>query len=45
MLVTNKDLMVPARKNGYPPDKQKKATKTVLEQANTIAKDWVEPKS
>jgi type I restriction enzyme R subunit len=32
------------RKHGYPPDKQKKATDTVLEQANTIAKDWAEPK-
>lgn len=31
------------RKHGYPPDKQKKATETVLEQATTIAKDWAEP--
>ena len=30
------------RKYGYPPDKQKKATETVLEQAKLIAKDWVE---
>jgi type I restriction enzyme R subunit len=32
------------RKYGYPPDKQKKATDTVLEQATIIAKDWAEPK-
>ena len=34
------------RKHGYPPDKQKKATETVLEQATLICKDWddiVEP--
>ncbi|MFH0948731.1 MAG: type I restriction enzyme endonuclease domain-containing protein [Elusimicrobiota bacterium] len=30
------------RKYGYPPDKQKKATDTVLEQAVLIAKDWAE---
>jgi type I restriction enzyme R subunit len=30
------------RKYGYPPDKQKKATDTVLEQATVIAKDWEE---
>ncbi|MGQ0791274.1 MAG: type I restriction endonuclease subunit R [Nitrosopumilaceae archaeon] len=30
------------RKYGYPPDKQEKATKTVLEQAELIAKDWAE---
>ena len=30
------------RKYGYPPDKQEKATLTVLEQAEAIAKDWVE---
>jgi type I restriction enzyme R subunit len=30
------------RKYGYPPDKQKKATDTVLEQATVIAKDWAE---
>jgi type I restriction enzyme R subunit len=29
-------------KYGYPPDKQKKATETVLEQASLIAKDWAE---
>ena len=29
------------RKYGYPPDKQEKATRTVLEQAELIAKDWV----
>ncbi len=28
------------RKHGYPPDKQEKATQTVLEQAELIAKDW-----
>jgi type I restriction enzyme R subunit len=28
------------RKYGYPPDKQEKATITVLEQAELIAKDW-----
>jgi len=30
------------RKYGYPPDKQKKATELVLEQAKVIAKDWAE---
>jgi type I restriction enzyme R subunit len=30
------------RKHGYPPDKQEKATQTVLEQAALIAKDWAE---
>jgi len=30
------------RKYGYPPDKQDKATRTVLEQAEVIAKDWAE---
>jgi type I restriction enzyme R subunit len=28
------------RKHGYPPDKQEKATLTVLEQAEAVAKDW-----
>jgi len=28
------------RKYGYPPDKQKKATETVLEQAGLLCKDW-----
>lgn len=28
------------RKYGYPPDKEKKATETVLEQAEVIAKNW-----
>ena len=28
------------RKYGYPPDKQEKATQTVLEQAELLAKDW-----
>ncbi|MDA8086723.1 MAG: type I restriction endonuclease subunit R [Nitrospiraceae bacterium] len=30
------------RKYGYPPDKQEKATQTVLEQAEVLCKDWVE---
>ena len=30
------------RKYGYPPDRQEKATQTVLEQAALIAKDWAE---
>jgi type I restriction enzyme R subunit len=30
------------RKYGYPPDKQEKATQTVLEQAELIAVDWAE---
>jgi len=30
------------KKYGYPPDKQKKATELVLEQAHIIAKDWAE---
>jgi type I restriction enzyme R subunit len=29
------------RKHGYPPDKQEKATLTVLEQAELLCKDWV----
>ncbi len=29
------------RKHGYPPDKQEKATQTVLEQAELVARDWV----
>ena len=28
------------RKYGYPPDKQEKATTTVLQQAELIARDW-----
>jgi type I restriction enzyme R subunit len=28
------------RKHGYPPDKEKKATQTVLEQAELLCKDW-----
>jgi type I restriction enzyme R subunit len=28
------------RKHGYPPDKQEKATQTVLEQAQLLAVDW-----
>jgi len=27
-------------KYGYPPDKQEQATKTVLEQAEVLCKDW-----
>ncbi|MCK4730152.1 MAG: type I restriction endonuclease subunit R [Candidatus Aenigmarchaeota archaeon] len=30
------------RKYGYPPDKQKTATDTVLKQANALAEDWAE---
>lgn len=30
------------RKYGYPPDKQEKATQTVLEQAEVLCKDWLE---
>ena len=30
------------RKYGYPPDKQEKATLTVLEQAEVLCKDWSE---
>jgi type I restriction enzyme R subunit len=30
------------KKHGYPPDKQAKATETVIEQAELIAKDWPE---
>ncbi|RKU26904.1 DEAD/DEAH box helicase [Candidatus Poribacteria bacterium] len=29
------------RRHGYPPDKQEKATQTVLEQAEVLCKDWV----
>ena len=30
------------RKHGYPPDKQEKATNTVLEQAEALSRAWVE---
>ena len=30
------------RKHGYPPDKEKKATETVLEQATMLCKDWAD---
>ncbi|MGE5352273.1 MAG: type I restriction endonuclease subunit R [Acidobacteriota bacterium] len=30
------------RKYGYPPDKQEKATETVIEQATLLCKDWAE---
>jgi type I restriction enzyme R subunit len=30
------------KRYGYPPDKQEKATQTVLEQAEVIARDWAE---
>jgi len=29
------------RKYGYPPDKQEKATQTVLEQAEALSAEWV----
>ena len=29
------------RKHGYPPDKQEKATQTVLEQAEVLSEGWV----
>ena len=29
------------RKYGYPPDKEEKATQTVIQQAELIAKDWI----
>jgi type I restriction enzyme R subunit len=32
------------RKYGYPPDKEKKATETVLQQAEQIARGWAENK-
>ena len=28
------------RKHGYPPDKQEKATRTVLEQAEVLSEHW-----
>lgn len=28
------------RKNGYPPDKQEQATRTVLEQAEVLSQEW-----
>jgi type I restriction enzyme R subunit len=28
------------RKHGYPPDKQEKATRTVLEQAEALSQEW-----
>ncbi len=30
------------RKYGYPPDKQEKATQTVLEQAEALSEEWAE---
>lgn len=33
------------RKYGYPPDKEKKATETVLQQAEVVAKNWAEKES
>ncbi len=30
------------RKHGYPPDKQEEAVVTVIEQAETVARDWAE---
>ena len=29
------------RRYGYPPDKQEKATQTVLEQAEVLCREWV----
>ncbi|MBU1338953.1 MAG: DUF3387 domain-containing protein, partial [Acidobacteria bacterium] len=29
------------RKYGYPPDKQEKATQTVLEQAEVLCQEWM----
>jgi type I restriction enzyme R subunit len=29
------------RRHGYPPDKQEKATQTVLEQAELLSAEWV----
>jgi len=29
------------RKHGYPPDKQQKATNTVLEQTETLCNEWL----
>ena len=29
------------RKYGYPPDKQEKATQTVMKQAETLCEEWV----
>ena len=29
------------RKHGYPPDKQEKATQTVLEQAEVLSDQWI----
>ena len=28
------------RKNGYPPDEQEQATRTVLEQAKALSQEW-----
>jgi len=33
------------KKYGYPPDKQEKATITVLDQAKLLCEDWAEPQS
>ena len=33
------------KKYGYPPDKQEKATITVLDQAKLLCKDWAEPQN
>jgi len=32
------------RRHGYPPDKQKRATELVLQQAHLVAEDWAEKK-
>ncbi len=31
------------RQHGYPPDKQEKATQTVLEQAEVLSEEWAAP--
>ncbi len=33
------------RNHGYPPDKQEKATQTVLEQAEALCEEWAMPES
>ncbi len=33
------------RKYGYPPDKQEKATETIIEQAETLSEIWAEEQS
>lgn len=33
------------RRHGYPPDKQEKATETVLEQAEVLSQAWAAPRA